>query len=132
MALPRQACTFGFMRLEQMRMYQAAEMLVAEVDALLPRSRRASVRSADQLERAADSVLFNTAEGIGSFKAGLKINAYEIARKEANEVRAILRRQVIKKILPHKDTQQATQLAGVCVGMLTNAIKSVESRPQPR
>jgi four helix bundle protein len=118
------------MRLERMRMYVVAEQLVAEVDGLLSRVRRCAPRTADQLERAAESVLFNTAEGIGSFKPGVKINAYDIARKEANEVRAILRRLVIKKVLPHKDVQHATELAGMCVAMLTNAIKSVEARQQ--
>lgn len=80
------------MKLERMRMYQAAVALVTEADKLLPRARQVAPRQAGHLERSADSVLFNTAEGIGSFKPRVKIGAYDIARKEANETRAVLRR----------------------------------------
>jgi hypothetical protein len=68
------------MRLEHMRMYRAAEELAVEVERLLPRARRRAWRQADHLARSADSVLFNTAEGVGAFKPGVKLTAYDIAR----------------------------------------------------
>jgi four helix bundle protein len=117
------------MQLDRMRMYQAAERLIGEVDTLLPRIRTIALNQADHLDRSANSVLFNTAEGIGSFKPKIKINAYSIARKEANEVRAVLRSLVIKRIVTTKQIQKAYDLAGACVGMLTNAIIALEKRP---
>ena len=74
------------MRLEKMRVYQAAEQLVGEVEGLLPRARERKPNAARHLENSVESLLYNTGEGIGSFKPKVKITAYEIARKEANEV----------------------------------------------
>jgi four helix bundle protein len=72
-----------------------AEVLMREVDRILPRVRRRAPNAADHLERSTESVLFNTAEGAGAFKPKVKIAAYEIAKKEASEARAVLRRLVI-------------------------------------
>ncbi len=47
---------------ERMRLLGAAEALTGAVDGLLPRVRRRAPRQADHLERAAESVLFNSAE----------------------------------------------------------------------
>jgi four helix bundle protein len=109
-------------------MEEAAERLVVEVDRLLPRAQRRARRQADHLERSADSVLFNMAEGVASFKPKMKIGAYEIARKEAGEVRAILWRLRIKRIFTEDEVRTADQLASTCIGMLTNAITSIERR----
>jgi four helix bundle protein len=116
------------MRLEHMRMYRAAEELAAEVDRLLPRARRRAWRQADHLARSTDSVLFNTAEGIGSFKPGVKLSAYDIARKEASEVRAVLRRLVIAGAFTSAETSRAQALANTCIAMLTRAAIAIERR----
>ena len=116
------------MRMESMRMYQAAEHLMAEVDLLLPRARRAKPNAARHLESSAESVLFNTGEGIGSFRPKIKISTYEIARKEANEVRTILRRLVIAHVFTDREIEKAYNLAGAIVGMLTAAIITLEKR----
>jgi four helix bundle protein len=116
------------MQLEKMRMYLAAEALVGEAERLIARARTTAPRQVDHLERSADSVLFNLAEGIGSYKPSLKINAYEVARKEANEVRAVLRRLVLKRVFQETEVQKAYNLAGACVGMLTRAILAMEAR----
>jgi four helix bundle protein len=118
------------MHFTNMRMYQVAEALVREVDPLLTQCRRAAPLQARHLERSADSVLFNTAEGIAAFRPRVKINAYDIARREASEVRAVLRRLVIKRALSHSQIARAYELAGLCVAMLTNAIRSIETRPE--
>jgi four helix bundle protein len=116
------------MRLEHMRMYRAAEELAAEVDRLLPRARRRVRRQANHLARSADSVLLNTAEGIGSFKPGVKLSAYDIARKEATEVRAVLRRMVIARVFTSAETSRAQALANTCIAMLTRAAIAIEDR----
>ncbi len=109
-------------------MQQAAEILMAEVDALVARVKSRAANSVDHLERSAESVLFNIGEGVGAHKPRIKIAAYEVARKEANEVRTILRRLVIGKRLTQRDIQRAYNLSGAIVGMLTRAIITLENR----
>ena len=128
MALPRVVALSG-MRFERLRMYDVAELLVAEVDAVLPHVGRAAPGRAEHLERSADSVVFNMAEGTACYKPKMKVAAYEIARKEANEVRAVLRRFVIKGTLTEQQISKAYDLAGACMGMLTKAIIAIERRP---
>lgn len=111
-----------------MRMELAAEALAAAVDPLLNRAKRLAPRQADHLERAVDSVLFNMAEGIASFTPRMKLSAYEIARKEANEARAVLRRLVIRGVFSEAQTRNAYQLAGACVAMLTRAAIAIDNR----
>ena len=74
--------------------------------------------------------MYNTGEGIGSFKPKVKINAYEVARKEANEVRTILRRLVIGRVFTGVEIAKAYNLSGAVIGMLTNAIKAMEARAE--
>jgi four helix bundle protein len=105
-----------------MRVWQAAEALMGEVDRLVRLVRGVAANPADHLERSTESVLFNTGEGVGAYKPSSKINCYEIARREANEVRAILRRLVIKRALTNDDIRPAYELAGAVIGMLTAAI----------
>jgi four helix bundle protein len=124
---PDNVASYG-MRPERMRMWQAAEQLMAEVDRLVPRVKPHAANAADHLERSAESVLFNIGEGAGAYKPKAKINAYEIAKKEANEVRAILRRLVIKRVLTKRDIRKAYDLAGAIIGMLTGAIVKHEKR----
>jgi four helix bundle protein len=114
--------------LEKMRMYGAAEALAREVEELLPQARAAAPMQADHLTRSVDSVLFNTAEGIGSYKPRVKTSAYDIARKEANEIRAVLRRLVQKRVFTSAHIGKADNLAGACIGMLTHAILATERR----
>ncbi|MGH7503615.1 MAG: four helix bundle protein [Longimicrobiales bacterium] len=116
------------MQPERMRVWQAAEELMAEVDRLVPRARGLASNAAEHLERSAESVLFNIGEGVGAYKPNTKIAAYEVAKKEANEVRAILRRLVIKGVLTQDDIQRAYNLAGAIVGMLTSAIMRLANR----
>ena len=119
------------MRPERMRVWLAAEELVAEVDALLPRARRHAANAAQHLERAAESVLFNIGEGTGAYQPNVKANAYEIAKKEANEVRAVLRRLILRQALTSAETDRAYNLAGAIVGMLTHLIVAVQARSRP-
>ena len=109
-------------------MWQAAEALLAEIDPWLEQVGSRASNSVDHLERSAESVLFNIAEGVGAYQPRVKIGAYEIAKKEANEVRAILRRLVMKRIVTHNQILRAYNLAGAIIGMLTRAIQTLEKR----
>jgi four helix bundle protein len=106
-------------------MWQAAELLMAEIDRLVARAKWRAPNPANHLERSGESVLFNIGEGVGAYPPKVKIAAYEIAKKEANEVRAVLRRLAIKKVVTEADIQRAYDLAGTLVGMLTAAIISL-------
>jgi four helix bundle protein len=116
------------MRLEHMRVWQAAERLMAEADRIAGLVRNTSANAADHLERSAEAVLFNTGEGVGAYKPNSMINAYEIAKKEATEIRAILRRLVIKRALATSDVRHADELACAVIAMLIAAIKSQSAR----
>ena len=109
-------------------MQLAAEELVREVDLLLPVVETVNPNAADHLQRSAESALYNTSEGIVAWRPKVKLSVYEIARRESNEVRAILRRLVIQKALTTDETRRAYNLAGALVGMLINAAKSIEKR----
>lgn len=116
------------MRVEETPMYQAAELLMREVDRLMPRARRMSRNAADHMERSCESVLFNIAEGLSCFQPKVKLTAYNIARKEAHELRAILRRLYIKGVFTESEIARAINLVDCVIGMLTNAMIAIEKR----
>ena len=116
------------MRFEKMRKWQAAEQFVAEVDGIVELARFAAPNPSDHLERSAESALFNIAEGAGAYRPRVKIGCYEIAKKEVNEARAVLRRLVLKRTVTDVQIQRAYDLAGVLISMLTSAILTLEKR----
>ena len=109
-------------------MWQAAEELMAEVDQIVPKVRYSASNATDHLERSAESALFNIGEGAGAFQPRVKIACYEIAKKELNEVRAVLRRLLIKGVLTRSEASRAYNIAGATIGMLTRAIITLEER----
>ena len=127
-APPRAADVRSHMRPEKIRFWQAAEVVMGEIDRLLPQIRPRATNAADHLERSAESGLFNIGEGVGAYKPKVKISCYEISKKEMNEVRTILRRLVIKKVLTNKEIEVAYNAAGAVIGMLTSAIIALEKR----
>ena len=116
------------MTVEQLRVYQAAEQLVVEVDLIAERLPFSVRNTVDHMIRCAEAVLFNVAEGGGSFKPKVKANAYDVARKEAQELRATLRRLVLKRVITTEEITKAYDLAGAIIAMLTRMILNVESR----
>ena len=78
--------------------------------------------------RSCESVMYNIAEGLGCFQPKVKLNAYNIARKEAYELRAILRRLVLKRAFTDAEVARAMSLTGSVIGMLTRAMIAVEKR----
>jgi four helix bundle protein len=128
MDAPRDGAYTRGMRPEKMRVWGAAEALLEEIDSLLPLVRRGARHAADHLERSGESVLFNIAEGVGAFRPKVKIAAYEVAKKEASEVRAILRRLVQKRMLTTNQIARSYNLTGTIIGMLTRAIVALGPR----
>ena len=120
-----------------MRMQLCAEELMEEVDRLLPKIAAKNPNAADHLKRSTESGLFNTGEAIAAWRPKVKRSTYEVARRETNEARTILRRLVREGVLTEDEARRAYNLAGALVGMLTNACKAMEQRiedekPTPR
>jgi hypothetical protein len=67
-------------------------------------------------------------EGVAAYQPRVKIAAYEIAKKEATKVHAIVRRLITKKLLADREIERAYGLAGAIIGMLTKAIIRLSSR----
>jgi four helix bundle protein len=84
--------------------------------------------SADHLERSGESVLFNIAEGVGAYPPRVKIAAYEVAKKEASEVRAVLRRLVLRRLVTSHEVDRALNLASTIMVMLLRAITTLRER----
>src|SRR5688572_9582873 len=116
------------MRTEDLMVYQAAEALVAEVDGILQRLPYRLRRTADHLDRSANSVLNNVSEGAAIFSPKGKANAYAVARKEAQEVKAALRATVLRKGIDQQAIAKAYHLADCIIAMLTRMIKNLETR----
>ncbi|CAN5742022.1 hypothetical protein BH23GEM9_BH23GEM9_10810 [soil metagenome] len=74
---------------ERLRVYGRALEFAEYVDRLL-RSQYCDRSLADQLLRAADSIVLNIAEGAAHYQAGKKLNHYRSAHGSAAECRAAL------------------------------------------
>ena len=75
---------------ERLDVYKAAVGFLALVDESIQHLPKGRGHLADQLERAATSILLNIAEGAGEFASNEKARIYRIARRSATECAAIL------------------------------------------
>ena len=111
---------------EKTRLQQASEELVDEVNRLLPRFVARNAHAAKNLRKSAQSTLNNVAEGLVAWNPNVKLPVYEVGRREAAEVRTILRMLVRQNVLTMDETRRAYNLAGAIIAMLTSAAKSLE------
>ncbi|MBA3819517.1 MAG: four helix bundle protein, partial [Deltaproteobacteria bacterium] len=74
---------------------------------------------ADQLTRAAESVVRNIAEGAGRWSQADSANRYKIARGEAMECAASLDVMKLRKVLTETRYERGSQLLEAVVSMLT-------------
>lgn len=93
--------------------------LVYEVVDLLPRGH---ADRADQLSRAAESVVRNIAEGAGRWSPADSANRYKIARGEAMECAASLDILKLRKVLTEPQHHRGSELLAAVVSMLTKMI----------
>ena len=120
------------MRHEKMRVLAAAERLLSEVESIVSRVQSRAPNVTDHARRAAESVLFNTAEGVAAYAPKVKISCYEIAKREASEVRAALKALVIRGALTPDETRPASNLASAIISMLSSASRTLEKRAPAR
>ena len=109
-------------------MLRIAAQMAVEVDVLLPLIPRRCWVLSGHLDRSKESVGLNLSEGLIAFKPKVKASAFDIARKEAAEVRKILDRLVSKGALSQAQIQSAHDLAGSVIAMLAVMIKQQEAR----
>ena len=116
------------MSFEKLRVYQAAELLDAEVQRLIARMPSGHGSDVDHLRRAVASLLYNIAEAYGCSSPGRKCNHLEVSRGSSDEARAILRRLVARGALPQHVIEKAGNLTRAIAKMLGSWLSSLERR----
>jgi four helix bundle protein len=104
---------------EQLDVYQIALDFVVTADEISTRLVRGRSYLADQLRRAATSILLNVAEGAGEFSKPEKTRFYRIARRSATESAAVLDICTRLQLIENHDLKLARELLHRIVSMLT-------------
>lgn len=109
----------SFQRLD---VYQRAiEFLALAID-IVEKLPRGHAERADQLVRAAESVVRNIAEGAGRWSGADSAKHYKIARGEAMECAASLDVLKLRKLVASSDYEQGIRLLEAVVAMLTKMV----------
>jgi len=106
----------SFQRLD---VYQRAIEFLALVYDIVDALPRGHADRADQLTRAAESVVRNIAEGAGRWSPADSANRYKIARGEAMECAASLDVMKLRKVITEARYERGSQLLEAVVAMLT-------------
>jgi four helix bundle protein len=109
----------SFQRLD---VYQRAIEFLALVYDIVGALPRGNADRADQLTRAAESVVRNIAEGAGRWSAADSASRYKIARGEAMECAASLDVMKLKRVISEDHYQRGVQLLEGVVAMLTKMV----------
>lgn len=114
---------------EKLEVYHLAIEFAGRADELIERLPRGRGYLADQLQRAALSVVLNIAEGAGRFSPADKAAFYTRSRASATECAAVLDVCRQQKLISAATTEENKALLERIVQMLTKLIKS--RRPIP-
>ncbi len=106
----------SFQRLD---VYQRAIEFLALTCEIVGDLPRGNADRADQLTRAAESVVRNIAEGAGRWSAADSANRYKIARGEAMECAASLDVMRLRKVVTEPRYERGIRLLEAVVSMLT-------------
>jgi four helix bundle protein len=109
----------SFQRLD---VYQRAIEFLALVYELVDELPRGHADRADQLTRAAESVVRNIAEGAGRWSEADSANRYKIARGEAMECAASLDVMKLRKVISDVAYERGCRLLEGVVAMLTKMV----------
>ena len=110
----------SFQRLD---VYQRAIEFLALAYDVVDALPRGNAGRADQLTRAAESVIRNIAEGAGRWSEADSSNRYKIARGEAMECAASLDVMKLRKVITDVRYERGTQLLEGVVAMLTKMVR---------
>jgi four helix bundle protein len=114
------------MSFEQMRVYQAAELLDSNVAELIDSIGQGHTKDIDQLRRATASISYNIAEAFGSEHSGQKVYHLGIARGSADETRAVLKKLAKRGALSTTAITRAVVLTVAIAKMLTAWIDKLQ------
>ena len=109
----------SFQRLD---VYQRAVEFLSLVGDIIGDIPKGHAERADQLSRAAESVLRNIAEGAGRWSEADSAKHYRIARGEAMECAASLDVMKLRKIVTAQRYEEGIRLLEAVVAMLTKMI----------
>lgn len=109
----------NFQRLD---VYQRAIEFLSLTYEIVDALPRGNAERADQLVRAAESVVRNIAEGAGRWSIGDSANRYKIARGEAMECAASLDVLKLRRLVSAAKYEHGIQLLGAVVSMLTKMV----------
>ncbi len=107
---------------EKLLVYEEAIALVLAVDPLAAKLERRRYYLADQLRRAALSVVLNVAEGAAEFSGAEKARLMNLARRSAGEVVAALVVSTRLNALSVDSIRDAVDQSNKVIGMLTRLI----------
>jgi four helix bundle protein len=113
------ADTLDMLSFQRLDVYQRAIEFLALVYDIVDDLPRGHADRADQLTRAAESVVRNIAEGAGRWSNADSANRYKIARGEAMECAASLDIMKRRKVLTDARYERGSQLLEGVVAMLT-------------
>jgi four helix bundle protein len=109
----------SFQRLD---VYQRAIEFLSLVYEIVDDLPRGNADRADQLQRAAESVVRNIAEGAGRWSAADSANRFKIARGEAMECAASLDVMRVRKLVTDERYDRGIRLLESTVAMLTKML----------
>ena len=116
------ADTLDMLSFQRLDVYQRAIEFLALVYEVVDHLPRGHADRADQLTRAAESVVRNIAEGAGRWSEADSANRYKIARGEAMECAASLDVMKLRKLITDAQCGRGSQLLEGVVAMLTTMI----------
>ena len=115
----READALRMLSFQRLDVYQRAIEFLALVYDIVDALPRGHADRADQLSRAAESVVRNIAEGAGRWSPADSANRYKIARGEAMECAASLDVMKVRKVIADARYERGIQLLEAVVQMLT-------------
>lgn len=110
---------------ERLDVYNAAVDFVAIAHRILSNLPTGHGDLADQLRRAATSIVLNIAEGAGEFSKAEKARFYRIARRSGTECAAVLDVVVRLELATQAQCEPARELLLRIVSMLTNMVRAL-------
>lgn len=110
---------------ERLDVYTAAVDFIALAHGILSTFPTGQGDLADQLRRAATSIVLNIAEGAGEFSKPEKARFYRYARRSATECAAVLDVAVRLELAARARYDPARELLVRIVSMLTNMVRAL-------
>jgi four helix bundle protein len=109
---------------DRLDVYRAAIEFICIADEVVERLLRGRGYLADQLQRAATSIVLNIAEGAGEFIPGDKVRFYRMAKRSATECAAILDVARVRELVDPTQLRVGREFLLRIVSMLVRMARS--------